>query len=583
LQNLGEEFALLRALEFIPGETNSVGPCTSFLDDFQIFLAFMERQCPKLFSGRRRRRDASEWLALFNPPARDLARLQQRVAQLLEQQMWVLLERPAMYDLWASAEHLLRTEKSSSQKQTKRKAHTAENAQVRPRAGPKLDKDTLSDTAILQEHLADLASTQVPNPPSVSPGAATEVCEAGETMHDTTEADASTSASTATADHALERQSSNSASEGAHSEGRDVSVERRRKKAPLLVTVWRKAAAEAKTGQQASRRTEAALWRQFGQATRGLLERKGRDDPLELLRDQLCVACQARGRSAGRACLCLGDARQQLSAASDSHVSSKTQDTTADLDLNEPRWSAATTVGQPLWEEVPILKEPGDEAAQLLKECFQFANDPFCGDAGSPEKPTIFRPWRPINPAVGASTLWRRRENVRWRLFWAARQHRTIEEEPEELEHQPNSPTIEEVNRGRGMEAGWPQTPSTLEEQDLRSHSEMSEAAECYFRSSFASSTPLPGAPPGLQPFCGDLTAPLLQSSLAVQRSMPSAAIHQGLTGDEELHRLSQRNAELERRAQLDEVVTRQLLARNMELERRVAELEHKMNLREAD
>lgn len=63
------------------------------LQDCEAFWAHLERSCPKPFSGKlRRRRAREEWLGLLGQSARDPQRLQQRVAQLVEQRLWELAD-----------------------------------------------------------------------------------------------------------------------------------------------------------------------------------------------------------------------------------------------------------------------------------------------------------------------------------------------------------------------------------------------------------------------------------------------------------------------------------------------------------
>jgi len=83
-----------------------------------------------------------------------------------------------------------------------------------------------------------------------------------------------------------------------------------------------------------------------------------------------------------------------------------------------------------------------DEAATLLKTCFQFAGESVCAELASRQEKSLVRPWRPINPCVGASIDWRRCENLHWRLFWRAQQQRAAEEA--EWKKWPNTPSSDE-------------------------------------------------------------------------------------------------------------------------------------------
>jgi len=102
-----EKLYLLSSLEFLQGMGGGKVMFVSdaFLRHAETFWAFLERSCPKFFSGRlRRRRRHSEWLDLLEPPARDLQRLQQRVAQLIEQKLWDYTEEVALDVLAQSCE-----------------------------------------------------------------------------------------------------------------------------------------------------------------------------------------------------------------------------------------------------------------------------------------------------------------------------------------------------------------------------------------------------------------------------------------------------------------------------------------------
>mmetsp|Transcript_118164 Transcript_118164/g.294740 ORF Transcript_118164/g.294740 Transcript_118164/m.294740 type:complete len:648 (+) Transcript_118164:70-2013(+) len=91
-------FPLLTSLEFEQKSSDqkvlSIAP--SILGDTQDLFRILQKRCDKLFSGKlRRRRAPSEWSALFESPARDAERLEQRIAQLIEQKLWFFVDVPA--------------------------------------------------------------------------------------------------------------------------------------------------------------------------------------------------------------------------------------------------------------------------------------------------------------------------------------------------------------------------------------------------------------------------------------------------------------------------------------------------------
>lgn len=86
---------LLSSLEF---ERTCAGPkvvkvSSNVLQDGIAFFATLQQLCPLLCSGKlRRRSNPAEWSALFDTPAREARELQQRIAELIEQRLWVLAE-----------------------------------------------------------------------------------------------------------------------------------------------------------------------------------------------------------------------------------------------------------------------------------------------------------------------------------------------------------------------------------------------------------------------------------------------------------------------------------------------------------
>lgn len=76
----------------------------SLICDGDRFFALLEQLCPKLFTGRpRRRRTPSECAALLEQPPRDLERLQQKVAQLIEQRLWCMVDDANLQKLVSEA------------------------------------------------------------------------------------------------------------------------------------------------------------------------------------------------------------------------------------------------------------------------------------------------------------------------------------------------------------------------------------------------------------------------------------------------------------------------------------------------
>merc|ERR1719379_995162 len=100
-QKRGEGLPWLLALEFetMCGAKRVMRISEDVLQDVDAFWALLERFCPKPFSGRlRRRRNRVEWPELLAQPARDAKRLQQRVAQLVEQRLWELADETELAD-----------------------------------------------------------------------------------------------------------------------------------------------------------------------------------------------------------------------------------------------------------------------------------------------------------------------------------------------------------------------------------------------------------------------------------------------------------------------------------------------------
>lgn len=177
-----------------------------------------------------------------------------------------------------------------------------------------------------------------------------------------------------------------------------------------LVSLWRKRSAAARSGQLCDLRAEAAMWRQLGHAVRlgvsGFVEEEG---PFRLLQSTACIVCrvQSSDRKKLDHCMCFPKNEDEKAVPHD-------------ISSTGPRSRPAET-------------QPGDEAVDLLRECIHR----FCHGTVSAvgptacESPKLVRAWRPINPIAGASIAWRRRENVHWRLFWAAESRKRAMEESE--------------------------------------------------------------------------------------------------------------------------------------------------------
>jgi len=256
----------------------------------------------------------------------------------------------------------------------------------------------------------------------------------------------------------------------------------------------------------------------------------------------LCVACQYWGQgSKSTLCLCLENAPE---AQSEQVRSSDSNDSPL----------------KSLKEQTSI---PANEAARLLRDQFQQADHPSCLDAGRGEQPPLARPWRPINPSVGASSLWRRRENVQWRLFWAARQKTLAEEEEAKL-----------------SSFAWPNTPSSCMEFDnyMFAEDELIDSQDC-FPSQTSDFKPWGFGPPkpmqaGLH-FSADNDLRSEVSRLAQENSM----LHQRVEQLEKSHlpiflQKSLELEELQAQARTREAEMLRLAEGNSELERRVAQLE---------
>jgi len=89
---------LLSSLEF---EQNEAGLkmtkiSSNILEDGMAFFSTLLQMCPGLFTGKLRpRNNPADWPALFETPAQEAWELQQRVAELIEQKLWVLTDVPA--------------------------------------------------------------------------------------------------------------------------------------------------------------------------------------------------------------------------------------------------------------------------------------------------------------------------------------------------------------------------------------------------------------------------------------------------------------------------------------------------------
>lgn len=121
-------FPMLSVLEFehkCNGQKIMSLSCT-LLQDTVAFFALLQQLCPKPFTGKLRpRRDPCMWSSLLEPPAQDLAELQQMIAQLVEQKLWVLA------DVGASEQHAANTKAGKRRRRrtqtlaAKQEAHVA--------------------------------------------------------------------------------------------------------------------------------------------------------------------------------------------------------------------------------------------------------------------------------------------------------------------------------------------------------------------------------------------------------------------------------------------------------------------------
>jgi len=367
---------LLRSLEFIRiGHGQGIGPSSDMLLDVETFLALLERCCPKLLSKRRRRRPPTEWSSLLVPPARHLPRLQQRVAQLIEQRLWAILEEPALQSTVETATMDLMTKARGARRREKK---TEQQLQLQHQQRQQQQQQTAS-------------ATNAPVPLGLEIRCSAKITEAEEFESRSCKS---------TAIGSQERLSTNAVdvlNDSSESRSRLGSFESEpwlvpEDLGPSTLQLWRKAFVEAKSMQPSSLREEAALWRRFAFVVqRGIAISCSSTDPLAPLRGQLCITCQASFRPAHAQCYCIAPATDSVQSSPQSE-----------------RLSSSSTSSE------------FDYAARLLNECFQFAGQGLCEELASRRDKSLLRPWRPINPCVGASADWRRCENLHWRLFWIA-------------------------------------------------------------------------------------------------------------------------------------------------------------------
>jgi hypothetical protein len=260
---------------------------------------------------------------------------------------------------------------------------------------------------------------------------------------------------------------------------------------------WRKAFGNAKSKHPSNVREEAALWRRFGLTVQqGISDRGLSADAIAPLRGQICVTCEAGTQKDNAECYCLA-----LTADLHSTPSS------------EPATSSASS--------------EFDEAAKLLNECFQFVGGDTRTCTGESQDAPPVRPWRPINPCVGASSDWRRCENMYWRLFWSARARRVSEE----------------------TEGKWPNTPSSMDfESEIRNLPDL----DIGYGNMLWNSVPFPQSPAHTSSckICHNSTGVTNQS----QCLSPSADLCESLS-----------------------VALQELSARNVDLEHQLAHFEHQM------
>jgi hypothetical protein len=192
-----------------------------------------------------------------------------------------------------------------------------------------------------------------------------------------------------------------------------------------------------------------------------------------------------------------------------------------------------------------------DESSKMLKECFQMVGDSFGAPIDAPRDPPT-RPWRPINPIVGASVEWRRIENAHWRLFFTAQAQRRAAEAAEERLYasMPNTPSS----------FGCPRdVPLTCDHYDLeRDGSGSIGASFDEFDGACCSSPTLPMPIPKAEEPC-----------TLYQLASRNSALEQRVAHLErrEILQLSRQNAKLEQQVGLEKAETQLLHARITKLE----------------
>jgi hypothetical protein len=99
--DIAAQFRGLPLLSSIEFEKTLDGPkvikvSSNILQDGIAFFATLQQLCPKLFSGKlRNRSNPADWSALLETPTRKAWKLQQRIAELIEQKLWALGDVPA--------------------------------------------------------------------------------------------------------------------------------------------------------------------------------------------------------------------------------------------------------------------------------------------------------------------------------------------------------------------------------------------------------------------------------------------------------------------------------------------------------
>eukprot|EP00929_Paragymnodinium_shiwhaense_P047045 TRINITY_DN23888_c0_g1_i2.p1 TRINITY_DN23888_c0_g1~~TRINITY_DN23888_c0_g1_i2.p1 ORF type:complete len:761 (-),score=136.99 TRINITY_DN23888_c0_g1_i2:94-2376(-) len=447
LAALGEDMALLRALQLVsePGSHDrQLRFAAGCLSDGASFLALVERYCPGLLRSKSRwQRSPQDWIQLIEPPAKDMQRLQQRLAQLVEQRLWQLAADAApTFDGSANKSGPKRKRQNGRQRQKTGAAQEPPQqlsklgGDVKEREQEEDPADMCSDMDNEDDHLGSPSASPEESPTEKRASDSDDVPLHMEQAVQRTQNEHILEVTwnkkqvvlpelplKSPGRRRFERQLSPAVNAGGR-KGRASLVNPH-----PLVASWRRAHQAAKSGRGIDVRLDALAWRRLGCVIRGGSTDSAKasgEETLLLLGSKPCILCERMGSDSTdkvRQCLCVGAFERQVAEP----VSSQ------DSDDSSP--------------------QPGDEAASLLRECFRHSGTPLCG-VPEDQAAVPTRAWRPINPCVGATIQWRRRENAYWRLFWAANQRRRALEEADQMSLY-------------DQHFEWPRTPSTLAEADL--------------------------------------------------------------------------------------------------------------------